>query len=333
MRNRLGRLCVFLAGTIPTVAGQVGWAQSASPNPAAAYPSRPIRMIVANPPGGGTDIFARALAQKLTESWKHSVVVDNRAGASETVGADIVAKATPDGYTLIMLSSTHTITPSLFGKVPYDPINDFATVTQGTMQPYVMCVHPTFPVKSVQDFIALAKSKPGQLNYGSGGSGTAPHLAGELLKTSTGINVVHVPYKGGGPAVVALVAGEVPMLFNSLPALLPHVKAGRVRAIAVSSAARSPAAPEIPTVAESGVPGFEVINWYGVAGPAKMPKAIVAKLHAEIVTLLQAPDLKTRLANDGTQTVGSTPEAFSAFMQAEISKWAKVVKTSGARPD
>ena len=333
MKNDARRSCKYLAGAVLSIATPVALSQTAATSPAPPYPTRPIRLIVANPPGGGTDIFARALGQKLSESFRQSVVVDNRGGASETLGADIAAKAAPDGYTLIMLSSTHTITPSILATVPYDPVQDFAPVSQATLSPYLMGVHPSVPAKSVKEFIALARSKPSELNYASGGSGTAPHLASELLKVSTGIKLVHVPYKGGGPAVVALVSGEAGMLFNSLPAMLPQVKAGRIRALAVSSARRSPAVPELPTVAESGVPGFDVINWYGMAAPAKTPQPIVVKLHAEIVRLLQTPDLRARLANDGTDPVGSTPEEFTGFMKAEISKWARVVKASGARAD
>ena len=333
MKNEIWRSCVFLTAAILSIAAPVALPQTATLSAVPAYPTRPIRLIVPTPPGGGTDIFARALGQKLGESFGQSVVVDNRAGGSEIVGADIAAKAAPDGYTLIMISSTHTITPSVLAKLPYDAVKDFAPVSQGTLSPYLMGVHPAVPVKSVKEFIALAKSKPRELNYGSGGSGSAPHLAGELLKISTGIDAVHVPYKGGGPAVLALISGEVAMLFNSLPAMLPNVKAGKIRALAVSGAKRSPAVPELPTVAESGVPGFEVINWYGVLAPAKTPQAIVAKVHAEIVRQLQAPDLRTRLANDGTDPVGSTPQEFADFMKAEIAKWAKVVKASGARVD
>lgn len=332
MRNRVRRFHVSVVGAIVSIAGLVALPQTAN-SAASAYPAKPIRLIVPFAPGGGTDIVARLIGQRLSEVFKQQVVVDNRAGGSGIVGTDIVAKAAPDGYTLIMISSTHTIVPSLFAKVPYDAVKDFAPVTQATSQPYIMGVHPSVPARSVNEFIALAKSTLGQLNYASGGSGTAPHLAGELLKTLTGIDMVHVPYKGGGPALLALISGEVAMLFSSLPSTLPQVKADKVRALAVSSAKRSPAVPALPTVAESGVPGFEVINWYGVLAPAKTPRAMVAKLHAEIVRLLQTPEIKERLATDGTDAVGSTPEAFGAYIQAEITKWGKVVKASGMRVD
>ncbi len=332
MRNRVRRFHVSVVGAIVSIAGLVALPQTAN-SAASAYPAKPIRLIVPFAPGGGTDILARLIAQRLSELFKQQVVVDNRAGGSGIAGTDIVAKAAPDGYTLIMISSTHTIVPSLFAKVPYDAVKDFAPVTQATSQPYIMGVHPSVPARSVKEFIALAKSTLGQLNYASGGSGTAPHLAGELLKTLTGIDMVHVPYKGGGPALLALISGEVAMLFSSLPSTLPQVKADKVRALAVSSAKRSPAVPALPTVAESGVPGFEVINWYGVLAPARTPRAMVAKLHAEIVKLLQTPEIKERLAADGTDAVGSTPEEFGAYIQAEITKWGKVVKASGMRAD
>jgi len=261
------------------------------------------------------------------------VVVDNRGGGSGIAGTDMVAKAAPDGYTLLLVLSMHTIIPSLVPKLPFDLMRDFAPVTQATLQPYILGVYPSVPAKSVKEFIALAKSKPGQLNYASGGNGTGPHLGGELLKALAGIDMVHLPYKGGGPALIALISGEVAMLFSSPLSTLPQVKAGKVRALAVSGTTRSPIVPELPTMAESGVPGFELINWYGVLAPAKTPKAIIARLHAESVKGLNTPELKAQLANGGTETVGSSPEAFTDHMKAEIAKWAKVIKASNARMD
>lgn len=332
MKVRVQRSFMFLTGVISSIAAPVVLPQTAATSASQAYPTRPIRLIVPYAPGGGADILARALGQKLSEGFGQSVVVDNRAGGSGIVGTDMVAKAAPDGYTLLFPSSAHTIIPS-FTKVPFDAMKDFEPVTQTTSQAYILGVHPGVPAKSVKELIALAKSKPGQLNYASGGSGTAPHLGGELLKSLTGIDMVHVPYKGGGPALLALISGEVAMLFSSLPSTLPQVKAGKVRALAVSSAKRSPAVPELPTVAESGVPNFEVTSWYGVLAPAKTPKPVIARLHSEIVKGLNAPDLKERLANDGTEVVGSTPQVFAEYMKAEIPKWAKVIKVSGARSD
>lgn len=261
------------------------------------------------------------------------MVVDNRAGGSGVVGANIVAKSAPDGYTLVMISTTHTIVPSLFASVPYDPLKDFAPVSLAASQPYIVGVYPGVPANSFREFIALAKSKPGQLNYASGGNGTPPHLAGELLKSVTGIDVVHVPYKGGGPALIALVSGEVAMLFSSLSSTLPQLRAGKIRALAVSSLKRSAAAPELPTVAESGIPDFEVLSWYGVLAPARTPKLIVARVHSEIVGVLKTPEIIERLASDGNNPVGSTPDEFTRYMAAEIAKWAKLNKSLRIRVD
>jgi tripartite-type tricarboxylate transporter receptor subunit TctC len=294
------------------------------------YPVRPVRLIVPVPPGGGQDIMARALAQRLSEHWGQTVVVDNRSGASAILGTEMLARAAPDGYTLILISSTHVIAPSL-NKVPYDPIRDFTPITQVSSQPYLMCIHPSVPAKSVQGFVELAKSRPGQLNYGSAGSGTAVHLAGELFKLMTGTHLIHIPYKGGGPATLALMSGETALLFASLPSILPQAKAGKVRALAVSSAARTDAAPALPTVAESGLPGFEVVNFYGVVAPRGMQQAIVARLNADIIRILNVPDLKQRMANEGTDAVGSTPENFGVLLATEVAKWGKVVKAANIR--
>lgn len=296
-----------------------------------AYPKKPIRMIVPFAAGGGADIVARALGQKLAEVYRQPVVVDNRGGGTTIAPTEAVAKAAPDGYTLLMATSGHVINPSFFAKLPFDTVKDFAPVTQVTSQAYILGVYPGVPAKSVKELIALAKAKPGQLNYASGGNGNATHLGAELLKDLAGIDIVHVPYKGGGPALIALISGEVAMLFSNVSFTLPQIKAGKVRALAVSSTKRSLIAPELPTVAEAGVPGFELTSWYGVLAPAKTPKAIVASLHDEIVKALNAPDIKARLANDGNEAVGSTPEEFAAYIAAEIPKWARVVKRSGAR--
>jgi tripartite-type tricarboxylate transporter receptor subunit TctC len=296
-----------------------------------AYPNKPIRMIVPFAAGGGADIVARALGQKLAEVYRQPVVVDNRGGGTTIAPTEAVAKAAPDGYTLLMATSGHVINPSFFAKLPFDTVKDFAPVTQVTSQAYILGVYPGVPAKSVKELIALAKAKPGQLNYASGGNGNATHLGAELLKDLAGIDIVHVPYKGGGPALIALISGEVAMLFSNVSFTLPQIKAGKVRALAVSSTKRSLIAPELPTVAEAGVPGFELTSWYGVLAPAKTPKAIVASLHDEIVKALNAPDIKARLANDGNEAVGSTPEEFAAYIAAEIPKWARVVKRSGAR--
>ncbi|MBI3069032.1 MAG: tripartite tricarboxylate transporter substrate binding protein [Betaproteobacteria bacterium] len=297
------------------------------------YPMKPIRMVVPYAAGGGVDIIARVIAHELSKILGQSVVVENRAGASGTIGGEFVAKAAPDGYTLLMIGTPYVIVPSLFARMPYDAVKDFAPISQVTSQPYIMGVHPSVPAKSVREFIALAKSRPGQLNYGSAGPGTTPHMATELLKTLTGIDLVHVPYNGGARATIALISGEITMLFGTLPPFLPLVKAGKIRPLAMSSLKRSFAAPELPTVAESGVPGFEVISWFGLLAPAKTPKEIVAKLHAEIAKLVRTPAIKGRLATDGSDPVGSTPEELGAYIQAEITKWGKVVRASGMRVD
>ena len=331
--SQANSICERVIGAIAPVAALIALPLTFVEAAAQAYPTKPIRLIVPYAPGGGTDILARLLAQKLSDSFGQSVVPDNRGGGSGILATVIVAKAAPDGYTLLFPSSAHTIVPSLYSKMPYDALKDFEPVTQLTSQPYILAVHPAVPAQSVKEFIALAKAKPGQFNYASGGSGTAPHLAGELFKSLAGIEMVHVPYKGGGPALLALVSGEVALLFSSLPSTLPQVKAGKLKALAVSSKTRSTAGPELFTVAESGVPDFEVINWYGVLAPAKTPKPIIAKLHMELVKGLNAPDLLARLASDGTERVGSTPQAFAAHMRAEVPRWSELIKASGARTD
>jgi tripartite-type tricarboxylate transporter receptor subunit TctC len=323
----------LLAGAAIISAAPVASAQSGVGGAAAAYPIKPIRLIVPFAPGGGIDILARAIGQKLTESMGQAVVVDNRGGGSGIAGTELVARAAPDGYTLLFTASSHTINPSFFSKLPYDAVKDFAAVTQVTSQAFILGVHPGVPARSVKELIALAKSKPGQLNFGSGGNGNATHLGGELLKQLAGIDLVHVPYKGGGPALLALISGEVTMLFSSISSTLPQVKSGRVRALAVSSARRSPAVPDLATVAESGVPGFELTSWYGLLGPAQTPKAITARLHAEVARALHSSEIKARLASDGNDIVASTPAEFTDYLEAEIPKWARVIKTSGARMD
>ena len=298
-----------------------------------AYPTKPIRMIVPFAPGGGTDNLARMLSKKISETFEQSVVVDNRGGAGGIVGTELAAKAAADGHTILMTSSAHTIIPATYGTLPYEPLKDFAPISLLTAQPYLMVVHPSVPANSVKDFIVLAKSRPGQLNYASGGNGTAPHLAAELLKSSTGIDLVHVPYKGGGPAVIAIVSGEVAVLFSSLPTTLPQVQAGRLKMLAISSAKRSAVLPSLPTLAESGVPDFEVINWYGLLAPARTPRPIIDKLHDTTVRLLRAPDMLARLTSDGTDAVGETPEHFRDYLAMELTKWDKLGRAIGLKAD
>jgi tripartite-type tricarboxylate transporter receptor subunit TctC len=299
-----------------------------------AYPSRPVRMIVPFPPGGSTDIMARVVAQKLTEKLGQQVIVDNRGGAGGTIGMNIAAKAPPDGYTLMMSTSiTHTVGASLYAKLPYNVLTDFAPITLAASVPLLFVVNPGVPAKSVKELIQLAKAKPGQLNYASPGSGTSGHLAAEMFKSMAGVDIVHVPYKGGGPAVVDLIGGQVQMLILSAVATLPHVKTGKLRALAVTGLARSPKLPDIPTVSESGLPGYEVVLWYGVSAPAKTPASIVNRLNQDIVAIMQSTEMRERLASEAGQPVGNTPEQFEKIIRADVAKWAKIVRESGIKAD
>ncbi len=299
------------------------------------YPTKPIRIIVPFAPGGGADILARLLGPKLSDSWGQPVIVDNRAGAGGIVGTEMVAKAPGDGYVLAMgYIGTHAINPSLYPKLSYDPVKDFAAVALVASIPSILVVHPSVPAKSVQELIALAKSKPGELNYGSGGVGTAPHLAGELFNTMAGVKMVHIPYKGSGPALTELLGGHVSLMFNTMIQTIPHVKAGKLRGLAVTCAKRSAAMPELPTIAESGLPGYEMVGWFGILAPAGTPNEIVTRLNTEINKILNMTDVKDRLATLGSEPTGiTTPEQFGTFIKAEITKWAKVVKESGMKPE
>ena len=301
---------------------------------AADYPVRPVRFVVPFPPGGNTDILARTLANALTDMWKQQLVIDNRGGAAGGIGTDLVAKSPPDGYTILLGTiGSISINPSIYKNLPYDPLRDLAPVTLMSSNPLVMMVHPSVPAKSVKELIALAKARPQALTYGSGGSGTSTHLAVELFKHMAGIQATHVPYRGAALASPALLGGEVSMLFDNLAPALPHIRSGRVRALAVTSAQRSSVLPEMPTVQESGLPGYEVTGWYGVLAPAGTPSAILSKLHADVVNALKLPEVMTRLRNDGAEPVGSTPAEFVQFIRTETKKWAEVVKISGARVD
>ena len=294
------------------------------------YPGRPIRMIVPFPPSGSTDIMARVLAQKLTERLGQQVIVDNRGGAGGTIGMELAAKAPPDGYTLMMSTSiTHTVGVSLYSKLPYNVLTDFAPITMAASVPLLVVVNPSVPARSVKELIALAKARPGQLNYASPGNGTSGHLAAEMFKSMAGVDVVHVPYKGGGPAVMDLIGGQVQMLILSAVATLPHVKSGKLRALALTSLTRSPDLPNISTVSESGLPGYEVVLWYGVFAPAKTPKAIVTRLNQDVVRIMQSPEIGARLASEGGRPVGNTPEQFQEIIKADVAKWAKIVKDAG----
>jgi tripartite-type tricarboxylate transporter receptor subunit TctC len=295
----------------------------------AQYPQKTIRLVVGFPPGGGTDVVARIIGAKLGDLWGQTVVVDNRAGATGTIGADIVAKSPPDGYTLIMGHvNSHGIAPNLFKKLPYDAQRDFAMVAYVGYVPNVLVVHPSIPAKSVKELVAIAKSRPGQLNYASSGIGSTQHLAGEMFKLSTGVNIVHIPYKGSGPAVVDLLAGHVSMNFDTMPPVLSHIRAGKMRALALTTPKRSPTLPDVPTMMESGLAGFSMTNWYGVMAPGKTPREIVTKLNAEINKIVMIPDQKTKLEEVGTQLDPMSPEQFAKFLESEIVKYAKLIKAA-----
>ena len=326
MTIRLTALSLALAACAPLMLAQLAGAQQ--------YPTKPVRMVVPFPPGGGTDIMARTIALKLTESLNTQVVVDNRGGAGGTIGTDLAAKAAPDGYTLLLGSvSTISINPSLYKKLPFDTLTDLAPISLMASTPSMLVVTTGLPAKSVKELIALAKAKPGQLNFSSAGSGTSHHLGGELFKLMTGVDIVHIPYKGTAPAVTDLVAGQVSMMIANMPSVLPMVKAGKLRALAVTSLKRSPTTPDLPTVAESGIPGFEVDVWYGVLTTGRTPKTIIARINADMKKILAAADVRERLAAQGAEAVSSSPEEFATRIKADITKWAKVVKNSGAQAE
>lgn len=295
------------------------------------YPNKPIRMIVAVPPGGPADTLARLVGPRLGEALGQTVVIDNRPGANGIIAYDMAARSTPDGYTFVLVAAGVAINPSLYRNVQYDPIRDFSPITLGITVPNILVVHPSVPATSVQQLIALAKSKPGKVAFASAGNGTSGHLALELFRQSSGIDVVHVPYKGGGPALTDVIGGQVQALFSIALAATPQVKAGKVRALAITSASRSPVAPDLPTIAESGFPGFEVIGWFGWLAPAKAPKEIVNRLNREIVRILNMSAVHDRLLSLSTVPVGDTPAHFAGFIRSERDKWAKVIRTAGIK--
>lgn len=298
------------------------------------FPNKPLRIMVPFPPGGSTDVMARSLAAELSKSLGQAVVVENKAGANGNIGSAEVAKAPPDGYTLLLSGvGTNAINHSLYPTMPYDSLRDFEHITLLAEGPNVLIVNPNFAAKSVPELIAMAKAQPGKLNYGSNGNGSSGRLAMEMLRQATGIDMVHIPYKGGGPSMQALLAGEVPMLFTNQDAALPQVKAGKVRAIGVASDKRNPAYPDIPTIAEQGIPGFSAVSWFGLSAPAKTPPDVIRKLHAEAVKAINQPDFRARLESNGFVVVGSTPDEFRAFVRSENEKWGKAVKASGATVD
>ena len=300
--------------------------------PAQDYPTRAIRLVVASTPGGGTDLSARAIAPKLTEQLGRPVVVENRPGATTTIGGEFVARSAPDGHTLLMGVSSLTINPYVMAKMPYDVVKDFAPVTQIVIAPNMLISHPSLPVRSTKELIAFAAARPGQLNFAAGSPGSNQHMAIELFLSMTGLRIVHVPYKGQGPALLDTVAGHVPLMMSNILSALPHVRSGRVRALGVTSLKRSAVAPEVPTIAETGVPGYEVVQWYGMLAPAATPRDIINKLHAATVRVLRDPAVQAHFIADGGEPVGGTPEEFAAVIRADLQKWGKVVKAMGLTP-
>jgi tripartite-type tricarboxylate transporter receptor subunit TctC len=325
--RRPGIIAAFFALTIVAIcASGTALAQ--------AYPSKPIRLVVPFPPGGSLDVVARAIGQKLTEAWGQPVVIDNRPGAGGNIGADLVAKSAPDGYTILEGAlSTHAVNVSLYSKMPYDPVRDFAPITLVAVTPNVLVLNPSVPANSVKELIAYAKAHPGKLSFGSGSNGSAGHLAGELFKMEAGVDMVHVPYKGAAPAMQDLLAGQTQLMFDNLANSMQQVRAGKLKALAVTTERRSALVPELPTLAEEGLPGFDISTWWGFMAPAGTPKEIIAKWNAEVARILNTPEMKAFFAQQGAEPAPTTPDAFGAMIQREIAKYAKIVKASGAKVD
>ena len=297
------------------------------------YPTRQVRIVVPFPPGGTSDILARTIGARLSAPLGQPVVIENRPGAGGNIAADHVAKSAPDGYTLIMGTSSLAISQSLYKKLTYDLVQDFAPITQAVNYTNLLVVHPSAGVKSVDELLKLARAKPGSLSYGTAGNGTPPHMTGELFKAYTNVNIVHIPYKGGAPAIADLIAGQIPMMFDNVPPLLPHVRAGKIQALAVTSLARIAVLPDVPTLHELGLKDFDAVGWNGLLAPAGTPREIVARLNTEVVRVLRIPEVRDQLTSQGADIVGNSPEEFAAWIRAEVKKWAEVVKVSGAKID
>ena len=305
-----------------------GWANAQN------FPVKSLRMVIHFPPGGPTDLVGRAMAQKLTELWKQQIMVENRPGAGGVIGIETVLRAPPDGYTLLFgTGGSLALAPALNPKLPYNVFTDLAPITLVVINPQILVVHPSLPVHNVRELIKLAKSKPGQINYASVGPGSPNHMGMELLKSMAGIDMVHIPYKGTAPAITDLISGQVSLLFNSMPSVLPHVASGRLRGIAVGSAQRSPAAPDIPTVAEAGLKGYQYVTWYALLAPAAVPRDIIAKINADAVRVLSQPDMVQRFASQGAEPAPGTPEALARFMRAEYDEWKRVIKAANIKLD
>jgi tripartite-type tricarboxylate transporter receptor subunit TctC len=322
-------ICALAA--LVTLSAVAPAALAATTDAASGYPNRPVRFIVPFVPGGGTDTTARTIAQKLSDMWNQQFIVDNRTGAAGTIAVELTAKAVPDGYTICLISASHSVNAATNSKLPYDLTSDLQGISQATSLFYALYHHPSVPVKSVKEIIAYSKANPSKLLFGSSGTGGLQHFAGEMFNYMGGARLTHVPYKGTGAVIIAMLAGEVQVGFGTLFGVRPHMESGRLKVLAITAAKRSPAVPDIPTIAESGVPGYEVDQWYGVITSAKVPKPIVQKLNAGIVELLKAPDVAKRLASDGSTPVGSAPEHFDAHIKSEIAKWRKLVKAAGLK--
>jgi tripartite-type tricarboxylate transporter receptor subunit TctC len=299
----------------------------------APYPTRPVRIIVPSSAGGGSDITARIIAPKLSERLGQQVIIDNRAGAGTMIGGEVAAKAPPDGYTLLMAVSTLATNPAVYKKVPYDAQTDFAPITLVLSAPNILVVHPSLPIRNVKELVWFAEARPGQLNFGSAGTGTNPHLSMELFLSMTRLKMVHIPYKGSAPAMVDLLGGQVAVMAATMLTAIPHVRSGRLRALGVTSVQRTAVAPEVPTIAESGIAGYEAVQWYGMLAPAQTPRDIITRLHRELAAILQTVDVKERFTADGGDPGGNTPEAFARYIKAEIEKWARVAKAAGITPE
>lgn len=311
----------------------LGLSVSAAAQSTYPYPHKSVTIVAAFPPGGTVDLLARTLGQKLAEDWKQPVLVENRPGASGIIGSQLVAKAAPDGHMLMVVPITHVTNATLYTKLPFDPIADFTPISLLASQPIMLVVNPSLPVSSVGDVISFAKANPGKLNCGSGGNGTSQHLACELFKSMTQVDIKHIPYKGNAAAMTDVIGGQIELLFDQMATAVPHVKGGRVKPIAVTTLTRSPAMPSIPTVAESGVPGYETVAWFGVVGPPGMPREVVARIQSGFAKALAQPDVKEKLGSQGLTLVGGTSDDFGVFLKSELGKWAKVIKESGARLD
>ncbi|MGZ8212726.1 MAG: tripartite tricarboxylate transporter substrate binding protein [Burkholderiales bacterium] len=322
----LGALAAGLLG-----ASSLAYAQGLSAGTSQAYPAKPVRLVVPTSPGGGTDFSARAIGPKLAEILGQPVVIENRAGGGTIIGNELVARAAPNGYTLLMGISSLTTIPYLYAKIPYDVTKDLAPVSQVVTVPHLLVAHPSLPVRSVKELIAFARARPGQLNFGAGSAGSNPHLAMELFNHLNGLKMVHVPFKGQGPAMTDVLGGHTSLMMANLLSALPHAKTGRLRAFGVSSAKRASVAPSIPAIAESGMPGFEVVQWFGVLAPANTPPEIILKVHSAVVRALQDPMVRDRFVHDGAEPIGGTPEEFAAVIRSDLAKWGKVIKEAGIK--